>query len=69
MLQKTLKPPQEEKCKSQNPEGSVGFLLHFKSRPEDALPAQERGHARTACMPRKPGGLHVLPPKQGWSQE
>lgn len=69
MLHKTLKSAQDEKCKSQNSEGSVGFLLHFKYHPKHALPAQERGRARTACMPGKAGGLHVLPSKQGWSLE
>ena len=67
MLQKTLKSAEDEKCKSQNSEGSVGFLLHFKYRPEHALPAREHGCARTACMPSKADGLHVLPSKQGWS--
>lgn len=65
MLQKTLKSNQDEKCKSQNSEGSVGFPLHFKYRPKHALPAQEHSRARTACVPSKAGGLHVLPSKQG----
>lgn len=64
MLQKTLKSAQDEKCKSQNSEGSVGFLLHFKYLPERTLPAREHGRARTACVPSKADGL---PSKQGWS--
>lgn len=31
------------------------------------LPGGERGCARTACVPSKADGLHVLPSKQGWS--
>lgn len=31
------------------------------------LPGGKRGCARTACVPSKADGLHVLPSKQGWS--